>query len=213
MIPAVLLGVSSEHAVLDMCAAPGSKTSHLSAMMNNEGHLVANDLSKARCHRLRSVLELLGAKAEVRVGPGERIGRREPETYDRILVDAPCSGEGMMRAGDPKTYATWRPKTPSRLSSRQKSLLHSAIDALKPGGTIVYSTCTFAPEENELVIERALKVYDGRIKLDVVEPELPGRIPTCRHFRGKTLPERSHLVRLAPPEMDGFFLARLQKIR
>ena len=199
--------------VLDMCAAPGSKTSHLSAMMQNEGHLVANDLSKTRSHRLRAVLKLLGATAEVRVGPGERIGRREPESYDRILVDAPCSGEGMMRAADPKTYSRWRPKTPSRLSSRQKSLLHSAIDALKPGGTLVYSTCTFAPEENELVLERALKVYEGRIRLEHIELDLPGRIPNCRSFKGKRLPDRPEFIRLAPPEMDGFFLARLQKVR
>ena len=199
--------------VLDMCAAPGSKTSHLAALMNNEGRLIANDLSKARSHRLRSVLDLLGAKATVRVGPGERIGRREPETYDRILVDAPCSGEGMMNAEDPRTYARWKPKTPARLASRQKSLLHSAIEALKPGGTIVYSTCTFAPEENELVVERALKVYDGRVGLETIELDLPGRVPACRQFKGKALPERNEYVRLAPPEMDGFFLVRLRKIK
>ena len=198
--------------ILDLCAAPGSKTSHLAAVMDNTGHLVANDLSKNRAHRLRSVLELLGAKAEVRVGPGERIGRREPETYDRILVDAPCSGEGMMSARDPRSYSTWRPRVPSRLSSRQKSLLHSAIDAVKPGGTIVYSTCTFAPEENELVVERALKVYEGRISLEPIEVALPGRMPACREFKGKVLPERPQLLRLAPPEMDGFFLAKFRKL-
>ncbi|MEE2681089.1 MAG: RsmB/NOP family class I SAM-dependent RNA methyltransferase [Planctomycetota bacterium] len=198
--------------ILDMCAAPGSKTSHLGAVMRNEGHLVANDLSKPRAHRLRSVLELLGARAEVRVGPGERIGRREPETYDRVLVDAPCSGEGMMSASDPRSFSNWRPRTPARLASRQKSLLHSAIDAVKPGGTVVYSTCTFAPEENELVVERALKVYRNRIELEPIEVAFPGRITTCREFRGRALPNRPELVRLAPPEMDGFFLARFRKV-
>ena len=117
-----------------------------------------------------------------------------------------------MSAEDPRSYSTWRPRVPSRLSSRQKSLLHSAIDAVKPGGTIVYSTCTFAPEENELVVERALKVYEGRIRLEPIEVELPGRISTCREFKGRALPERPELVRLTPPEMDGFFLARFQKL-
>ena len=117
-----------------------------------------------------------------------------------------------MSAEDPRSYSTWRPRVPARLSSRQKSLLHSAIDAVKPGGTIVYSTCTFAPEENELVVERALKVYEGRIRLEPIEVALPGRIPTCREFKSKVLPERPELVRLAPPEMDGFFLARFQKL-
>ena len=197
--------------VLDLCAAPGSKTSHLAALMKNEGRLVANDLSRSRAHRLRAVLKLLGARATVRVGPGERAGLREPETYDRVLVDAPCSGEGMMRRGQPETWSNWKPKTPARLSSRQKSLLHAAIDAVKPGGTVVYSTCTFAPEENELVINRALDVYEGRIRLEPIELDLPGRLPGCLGFKQKPLPARPEVVRLAPPEMDGFFIARFLK--
>ena len=197
--------------VLDLCAAPGSKTSHLAALMKNEGRLVANDLSRPRTHRLRAVLKLLGARATVRIGPGERAGLREPETYDRVLVDAPCSGEGMMRCGQPDTWSNWKPRTPARLSSRQKSLLHAAIDAVKPGGTVVYSTCTFAPEENELVISRALDVYEGRIQLEHIPLDLPGRIPGCLNFKGKSLAERPEVVRLAPPEMDGFFIARILK--
>lgn len=197
--------------VLDLCAAPGSKTSHLAALMDNRGELVANDASRTRSHRLRAVLELLGAKASVRVGRGERIGRREPEGYDRVLVDAPCSGEGMMRGPLPETWASWKPKTPLRLSSRQKSLLHSAIEATRPGGTIVYSTCTFAPEENELVVERALAVYEGRVALEPPGVELPGRLPPCESFRGRPIPRREELVRLAPPGMDGFFIAKLRR--
>ena len=197
--------------VLDLCAAPGSKTSHLAALMGNEGRLVANDLSRSRAHRLRAVLKLLGAEATVRVGPGERMGLREPETYDRVLVDAPCSGEGMMRPGQPETWSNWKPRTPTRLSSRQKSLLHAAIDATRPGGTIVYSTCTFAPEENELVIKRALKVYEGKLHLEPIPLELPGRVTACSRFREKRMPDLPEVVRLAPPEMEGFFIAKLVK--
>ena len=198
--------------VLDLCAAPGSKTSHLAALMDNRGELVANDSSRARVHRLRAVLELLGAKASVRIGRGERIGLREPDGYDRVLVDAPCSGEGMMRPHLPETYASWRPRTPARLASRQKSLLHSAIEATRPGGTIVYSTCTFAPEENELVVERALKVFEGRIELEPAGIDLPGRLPGPGSFGNRTIPQRGETIRLAPPDMDGFFITRIRKI-
>ena len=76
---------------------------------------------------------------------------------------------------------------------------------------MVYSTCTFAPEENELVINRALDVYAGRIQLEPIALDLPGRLPGCLDFKGKSLPERSEVVRLAPPEMDGFFIARFLK--
>ena len=198
--------------VLDMCAAPGSKTSHIAALMNQEGELVANDLSKARMHRMRAILEKLGVKSTVRVGPGDQIGRREPTSFDRVLVDAPCSGEGRMRADDPKSYANWRRSVLRRLGSRQKSLLHSAIEAVKPGGVVVYSTCTFAPEENELVLARALQRYQGLIELESIPIEIPGSLLPIETWNGKPLPDLALACRLAPPAMDGFFIARLRRI-
>jgi len=197
--------------VLDMCAAPGSKTSHIAALMRNEGELVANELSKARMHRMRAVLEQLGARARTRVGPGERIGRGDPDTYDRVLVDAPCSGEGRIDPGDPGTWSNWRKSLPRRLGSRQKSLLHSAIDAVRPGGVVVYSTCTFAPEENELVLQRALDLYGDRIALEPLPIEIPGSLRPLPSWRDRDLPELGHAVRLAPPTMDGFFIARIRR--
>jgi NOL1/NOP2/sun family putative RNA methylase len=199
--------------ILDMCAAPGSKTSHIAALMNNEGELVANDLSKPRMHRMRALLELMGAKALVRRSAGEQIGRREPVSFDRVLVDAPCSGEGRMRPDDPGSYKNWRPKVPKQLSSRQKSLLHSAIEAVRPGGVVVYSTCTFSVEENELVLARALKLYEGQIEMQALPIELPGAMAPCREWQNKSLPEIPEARRLGPPEYDGFFIARLLKIR
>ena len=198
--------------VLDMCAAPGSKTSHLAALMNGSGELVANELSKSRMHRMRGVLEHLGVQARIRVGPGERIGHREPAAFDRVLVDAPCSGEGRMRADEPKSIANWRRSVPRRLGSRQKSLLHSAIDAVKPGGVVVYSTCTFAPEENELVLERALQRYGDRITLEALPIDLPGSLPPLESWNGRDLPDLEPARRLAPPSMEGFFIARLRRV-
>ena len=199
--------------ILDMCAAPGSKTSHIAALMNNEGELVANDLSKPRMHRMRALLELMGAKALVRRSAGEQIGRREPVSFDRVLVDAPCSGEGRMRPDDPGSYKNWRPKVPKQLSSRQKSLLHSAIEAVRPGGVVIYSTCTFSVEENEMVLARALKLYEGQIEMQALPIELPGAMAPCREWQNKALPEIPEARRLGPPEYDGFFIARLLKIR
>ena len=198
--------------ILDMCAAPGSKTSHIAALMSNEGELVANDLSKPRMHRMRALLELMGARAQVRRSAGEQIGRREPVSFDRVLVDAPCSGEGRMRPDDPGSYKNWRPKVPKQLGSRQKSLLHSAIEAVRPGGIVVYSTCTFSVEENEMVLARALKLYEGRIEMQELPIELPGAMPPCSTWQNKDLPEIPGARRLGPPEYDGFFIARLVKV-
>ena len=198
--------------ILDMCAAPGSKTSHIAALMSNEGELVANDLSKPRMHRMRALLELMGARAQVRRSAGEQIGRREPVSFDRVLVDAPCSGEGRMRPDDPGSYKNWRPKVPKQLGSRQKSLLHSAIEAVRPGGIVVYSTCTFSVEENEMVLARALKLYEGRIEMQTLPIELPGAMPPCSTWQNKSLPEIPGARRLGPPEYDGFFIARMLKI-
>lgn len=206
----VLDPLPGEH-VLDMCAAPGSKTSHIGALMRNSGRLVANDLSRARMHRLRSVLGHLGVEAELRTGPGEKIGHREPGTFDRVLVDAPCSGEGRMRADEPDSHANWTRNRPKKLSSRQKSLLHSAIEAVRPGGIVVYSTCTFAPEENELVLSRALERYGDHVRLETIETELPGAMAPLKEFKGRSIRAMPEAIRLAPPSMDGFFIARLRR--
>ena len=197
--------------ILDMCAAPGSKTSHIAALMGNEGELVANDLSKARMHRMRAILEQLGAQARTRVGPGEQIGRRDPDSFDRVLLDAPCSGEGRITPNDPTSWSNWRRTLPRRLGSRQKSLLHSAIDAVRPGGVIVYSTCTFAPEENELVLQRALERYGDRVALESLPVSIPDALPPLSEWNGRKLPDLGMASRLAPPSMDGFFIARLRR--
>ncbi|MCH2144109.1 MAG: RsmB/NOP family class I SAM-dependent RNA methyltransferase [Phycisphaerales bacterium] len=212
MATAPMLQPEPGERILDMCAAPGSKTSHIAALMRNEGTLVANDLSRSRMHRMRAILDQLGARVTTRLGPGEQIGHREPDSFDRVLLDAPCSGEGMMKSDDPKTWSGWRPNTSKRLGSRQKSLLHSAIDAVRPGGVVVYSTCTFAPEENELVLQRAMKRYEGRIELEPLPLEIPGSLDPIESWNDKALPDLRHARRLAPPGMDGFFIARLRRL-
>ena len=203
--------------VLDLCAAPGGKTSHLAACMNNQGHIVANDLSRARTHRMRALLEKLNARATVVCRDGTRQGRREPDLYDRVLVDAPCSGEGRFDLADPPSINDWTVSKTRRLSSLQKSLLHSAIGAVRPGGVILYSTCTYGRLENEAVIERALARYgDGPtgVELETITAEIspmsgPINLDAPAGSVLRSIPDPGG----NPPSraMAGFFLARLRR--
>jgi tRNA (cytosine49-C5)-methyltransferase len=200
-------------AILDLCAAPGSKASHIKASIGG-GRLVANDLSRNRCFKMRAVLARLGARADVWTGPGERVGFRNPEAFDRVLADVPCSGEGRFHVDDPASFAGWTPKKVKRLASLQKALLHSAIDAVRPGGVVLYSTCTMSPAENEGVLARALKRYDGRIELEELPVDLPGALPALCEWNGKRWPDSIARARrlVAGPVFDGFFLARIRKL-
>ncbi len=203
--------------VLDICAAPGGKTSHIAAMMENRGEIVANDRSRTRCHRLRALLKKLSAKATVRCGDGANIGHHQPDSFDRVLVDAPCSGEGRFTHLDDKTYRDWTINKTRRLASMQKSLLHSALGAVRPGGVVVYSTCTLGRVENEAVLERALKRYgEGKtgVEFDLIEakiePTFPALdMPDSRGAVLRSIPDpNGDLIARA---MEGFFVARLRR--
>ncbi len=213
MIPPLVLDAQPGDAVLDLCAAPGSKTSQIAAMMCNRGQLIAIDSSRPRFYRLREVLRVLGAQAECMCAHGERWGRGHPAQFDRVLVDVPCSAEGRIHLGDTGALDDWSLAKVRRLASLQKSLMHSAIDALRPGGTLVYSTCTFAPEENELVLQRALDRYKDRIEIIPITHPLPPACPALSHWMGHDLhPSISHARRILPP-LEGFFVAAIRKSR
>jgi len=203
--------------IVDLCAAPGSKTTHIAALMR-EGVIVANEVSKGRSHKLRAVLSQLRVSGReeldvrVRTGDGARF-RGHRDCFDRVLVDAPCSGEGRFHLSDPRSYAGWTPKKVKGLASKQKALLHAALDATKPGGVVVYATCTLAPEENEGVLARALKRYDGVAELEPLPVELATARPGLPEWKGKALDGRiaQHARRIPPgPDWDGFFLARFR---
>lgn len=197
--------------VLDLCAAPGSKTTHLASLMGNRGTLVAVDSSRQRLFRLKEVLRLLGATAHCICAHGEQWARGQREAFDRVLVDAPCSAEGRILAGDEAAAIGWSPGKVRRLAAQQKALLHAGLAALKPGGHLLYSTCTFAPEENELVVARALEHFQGRIALAPLPAPPPCAQEALTCFRGRSLPqELRHARRVVPPQ-DGFFLALLRK--
>lgn len=147
--------------VLDLCAAPGGKTLVLAETMRERGELVANERSAQRRARLHAVLKgyLPGALLErVRVTghDASRWGLHEQDAYDRVLLDAPCSGERHI-LHDASEEAKWSPSRSKRLAQQQFAMLCAALDALKPGGFLVYSTCALSPLENDQVVERLLK--------------------------------------------------------
>ena len=135
--------------VLDLCAAPGGKTTHIASRLKGKGFLLSNEIHPARAKILSQNVERMGVQNAVVTNEApERLSPRFPEFFDKIVVDAPCSGEGMFRK-DPQAADQWSPDHVAMCAARQGDILDQAAGMLKPGGRMVYSTCTFAPEENE----------------------------------------------------------------
>ncbi len=216
MIPALVLDPQPGERVLDLTAAPGSKTTQLATLMKNTGEIVANDLSRERIFRLQTNLKQQGVViAKTSIGPGELLWHTYPEQFDRVLVDAPCTMEGRITCGDSKTYDDWSLKKIKKLSRRQQFLLRSAVSSAKPGGVIVYSTCTMAPEENEAVIQWLLDKEGAAVSLESIFlpnlPLSPGRAKWEDTAFGASI---ALTARIDPqPHFEGFFVAKLRKIR
>lgn len=206
MVPPLLLSPNTGEKVLDLTAAPGSKTTQMAVMMNNNGYILANELDTLRCERLKFNIEKQGAKIiEVNNGRGEVIGKKYEEYFDKVLLDAPCSGEGRFLANDPKTYRSWSEKTVKELSKLQRKLLKSAWQAVKQNGVIVYSTCTLNKEENENIIEWAM----NELNLKVLDIDL--KIKNSIEIVSENL-ELKKAIRILPSkETEGFFIAKLKK--
>lgn len=216
MLPAIVLDPKPGERVLDIAAAPGSKTTQIASLMQNRGEIVANDTSQARIYRLKANMALQGASiAHISRDDGRAIWKRFPEYFDRTLVDVPCSMEGRFFTEDPKSYTDWSVKKVKDLSHLQRWLLRSAISTTKPGGIIVYSTCTLSPEENEEVIDWILEKEQGNIALETVHvAHLPFE-PSVRSWNGKKFDARiTETGRIFPTDlMEGFYVAKLKKIR
>lgn len=160
MAPATCLGIEPGDRVLDLCAAPGGKSTQLAAIMQGQGLLVSNDNSEERVKALIWNLEHWGAtNCVVTHETPERLARYFPAFFDKILVDAPCSGEGMFRKNERATKS-WNNYNSITCGAMQKEILEQAALMLRPGGQILYSTCTFAPEENEEILVNFLKSHD-----------------------------------------------------
>ena len=177
-----LLSPQSGERVLDLCAAPGGKSTQIAALLQGRGLLWSNEIVKSRAEVLAFNLERMGAKnAVVSSCHPQRLCEGLASFFDRVLVDAPCSGEGMFRR-DPEAVAQWTSESPAACAARQLAILDSAAFALRPGGVLVYSTCTFSKEENEGVVSAFLQAHPDFAPLDIEETfgrpafdGLPGR--------------------------------------
>lgn len=201
MAVAELLMPEPGERILDLCAAPGGKTSHIAAKLQGTGFLLSNEIHSQRAKILSQNVERMGLRNVVVTNEtSERLADRFPGFFDRIVVDAPCSGEGMFRK-DENARAEWSPENVALCAGRQRKILEDADKMLRPGGCMVYSTCTFAHEENEDVIEAFLREHEEYMML---EREVPESFVKCR------LPGA---YRLFPHRLkgEGHFMAVLQK--
>ena len=156
MSAVTLLDPQPGERVCDLCAAPGGKTTQIAGRMLGEGFLLCNEINPKRSKILGQNIERMGvANALVTNEHPQRLADKYPGFFDRVLIDAPCSGEGMFRKEE-SAVTDWSQETVEMCARRQTEILHSGAQLLKPGGRLVYSTCTFAPEENELAIENFL---------------------------------------------------------
>ena len=209
MVPPIVLEAKENESILDMASAPGSKTTQISAMMKNTGHIIANELDKIRCERLKFNVENQGVtNTEIINGYGEKLGDKYPENFDRVLLDTPCSGEGRFIAEIPGTYRNWSVRSVKELSKIQRKLIKSGYNALKPGGIMVYSTCTLNLEENENILRWALENLN--LKMMDINLDIKGAIP------GDSLNTKFGIekaIKILPTkETEGFFVAKLKKI-
>lgn len=216
MLPPLILAPQSGERILDIAAAPGSKTTQMAALMKNQGMIIANDTSHVRRYRLDANLRMQGVTiASLEKVDGRALWKKYPEYFDKALVDVPCSMEGRFNVSDDKTYRDWSTKKVKDLSHIQRWMLRSAISATKPGGIIVYSTCTLSPEENEEVIDWILIKEKGNITIESVTlsgfrfdpPILRWGTKNYNQNIGKT-------ARIIPTErMEGFFIAKIRKVK
>ena len=208
MIPAIVLNPKEGEKVLDLTAAPGSKTTQMAATMNNKGQIIANELDKIRCERLKYNVNIQGASiVEVLNGRGELLGKEYENYFDKVLLDAPCSGEGRFDARSVVTYKNWSEKTVRDLTKLQKKLFKSAYTALKQDGVMVYSTCTLNKDENEMVLEWALENLN--VKLLDINIEIKDKIPAFSDRKNSSI---NKAIRILPSKtMEGFFVAKFVK--
>ncbi|MYM58478.1 16S rRNA (cytosine(1407)-C(5))-methyltransferase RsmF [Vibrio sp. OCN044] len=191
--------------ILDMAAAPGSKTTQIAAKMNNEGVLVANEFSSSRVKVLHANIERCGVRNSALSNYDGRVfGGWLPESFDAVLIDAPCSGEGTVRK-DPDAMKNWSKEAVLTISQTQRDLIESAFHALKPGGVMVYSTCTLSVEENQQVCLHLKNTFPDLVSFESLSSLFSGA--------DKAITEHGFLhVFPQTYDCEGFFVAKIKKL-
>lgn len=210
MSSAEALNVEEGDLILDLCAAPGGKSTQLAAKLGENGTLVLNEIMKGRVNTLASNVERMGVGNAIILNESpDRLVKNFYQAFDKILVDAPCSGEGMFRK-DEDVIDEWSEDRPVLSSRKQKKILETVDELLRPGGELVYSTCTFSPLENEQVIEEFVKKGD----YELLPTGLEGIETTgIKEVTESKLEDIELTTRIWPNhnEGEGHFVARLKK--
>jgi len=213
MLPPLVLEPKESEMVLDIAAAPGSKTTQIAAYMKNTGILVANDYTTLRMKPLSINVQRCGiTNCIITLMQGQWFKRSGIE-FDKILVDAPCSGTGTIRKSL-KTLRIWNPNMVKRLSITQKQLLETAFNILKENGTLVYSTCSLEPEENEAVVDFLINKYNNA-KIEEIKINNLKKSDVVLEFENNRYNEKiKNCLRIWPQDNDteGFFVAKIRKI-
>ncbi|HLC49914.1 MAG TPA: NOL1/NOP2/sun family putative RNA methylase [Candidatus Nanoarchaeia archaeon] len=212
MIPPLVLDPKPNDVVLDIAASPGSKTTQIAQYMQNKGILIANDYTIDRMKPLSINLQRCGVtNAIITLMEGQWF-KKSGILFDKILVDAPCSGTGTIRKSF-KTINIWNPDMVKRLSITQRQLIETGFNLLKEGGTLVYSTCSLEPEEDEGVVDYLINKYENA-KVEEIKLNLKRSAPVLE-FDGKKYNEKvKNCLRIWPQDNDteGFFVAKISKI-
>lgn len=196
--------------ILDLCAAPGGKTTHLASYLQGTGLLVTNEINRKRVKVLAENVERFGVREAVILNESpDRLSPIFPDFFDKVLVDAPCSGEGMFRK-DPAAMDYWSLDYVEECATRQREIMTEALKMVKPGGQLIYSTCTFAPEEDEQMMAWVLKNYP---EFHLVPITKVGGVIDARPDWADGNPELKKAARLFPHLMqgEGHFVAKLER--
>lgn len=211
MMPIHFLDPQPGERVLDLCAAPGNKTVQAAVHMANSGTVVANDINRRRLGMVMRNIDRLGITNTVVLNDNGANLPSDLGTFDRVLADVPCGCEGTTRKNPDLLWSV--PPDPRRVARGQTAILRKAVQRCRPGGRIVYSTCTYAPEENEAVVHGALQEFSD---LKLVEARIDGirGVPGLTEWEGETYgPELEKTLRIYPHHNDtgGFFIAVLER--
>ncbi len=214
MLPPLVLDPRPYEAVLDIAAAPGSKTTQMAQMMKNKGFILANDISYDRIKALSSNVDRLGTvNVIITMTEGHRISFKYPDTFDKVLLDAPCSALGTMYKSD-DLRKWWSYDKINKLTRVQKGLILAGFRALKPGGVMVYSTCTFVPEENEKIVDFLLKREERADIVDINIKRYEGFREGLTEWHKEVFDERlKKTLRVMPSSLfpEGFYIAKIKK--
>lgn len=209
-----VLDPQPDEQVLDLAAAPGGKAAHIAARMNNQGWLSVVEPIRKRMYVLADNLKRAGVTiAHTYLMDGRKAGRKVPGRFDRVMLDAPCSGEARIHAREPDSFAFWSERKIREQARKQRGLIVSAFEALRPGGRLLYATCSYAPEENEAIVDHLLTEYASSAELLPVDLPIDHWQAGLTEFDGRLWSQSLQLARRILPEgaHDGFFMALLTK--